>query len=84
MIEIKGPFPKLPYTANMKKEIGMMCGGTGITPMLQVTNTTVTEFRISVWMISNLMKKSPRNGDHIINIDLKIFLYYYDNSSTFS
>ena len=39
MIEIKGPFPKLPYTANMKKEIGMMCGGTGITPMLQVTHT---------------------------------------------
>lgn len=36
LIEIKGPFPKLPYTANMKKEIGMMCGGTGITPMLQV------------------------------------------------
>lgn len=38
MIEIKGPFPKLPYTANMKKEIGMMCGGTGITPMLQVSH----------------------------------------------
>lgn len=36
MIDIKGPFPKLPYIANMKKEIGMLCGGTGITPMLQV------------------------------------------------
>ena len=36
MIEIKGPFPKLKYVPNMKKCIGMMCGGTGITPMLQV------------------------------------------------
>jgi len=35
-IEIKGPFPKLKYEANMKKHIGMIAGGTGITPMLQV------------------------------------------------
>lgn len=35
-IEVKGPFPKLPYKANMKKRIGMIAGGTGITPMLQV------------------------------------------------
>lgn len=39
MIEIKGPFPKLKYVPNMKKCIGMMCGGTGITPMLQVMST---------------------------------------------
>jgi len=32
----KGPFPKIPYSANMKKKIGMVAGGTGITPMLQV------------------------------------------------
>merc|ERR1712144_67872 len=35
-LEIKGPIVKLPYVANMKKEIGMVAGGTGITPMLQV------------------------------------------------
>jgi len=35
-VEVKGPFPKLPYAANMKKEIGMIAGGSGITPMLQV------------------------------------------------
>jgi cytochrome-b5 reductase len=34
-VEIKGPFPKLPYTANMKKSIGMVAGGSGVTPMLQ-------------------------------------------------
>jgi cytochrome-b5 reductase len=35
-IPFKGPFKKLPYTANMKAEVGMIAGGTGITPMLQV------------------------------------------------
>jgi cytochrome-b5 reductase len=35
-LEIKGPMPKIQYKANMKKEIGMLAGGTGITPMLQV------------------------------------------------
>jgi len=40
-LEIKGPMPKLKYTANMKKHIGMLAGGTGITPMLQVVNEIV-------------------------------------------
>jgi cytochrome-b5 reductase len=35
-IELKGPIPKIAYKPNMKKEIGMIAGGTGITPMLQV------------------------------------------------
>jgi cytochrome-b5 reductase len=35
-IEVKGPFQKLQYEANMKKRIGMIAGGTGITPMIQV------------------------------------------------
>jgi len=35
-LEVKGPIPKIPYTANMKKDIGMIAGGTGITPMYQV------------------------------------------------
>ena len=35
-LDFKGPMPKLKYEANMKKKIGMIAGGTGITPMLQV------------------------------------------------
>lgn len=35
-VAFKGPIPKYPYSANSKKEIGMVAGGTGITPMLQV------------------------------------------------
>ena len=36
-VEIKGPFPKLKYIANMKKNVAFLCGGTGITPCLQVS-----------------------------------------------
>ena len=35
-LDFKGPMPKLKYEANMKRKIGMIAGGTGITPMLQV------------------------------------------------
>lgn len=35
-LDFKGPMPKLKYEANMKKKIGMLAGGSGITPMLQV------------------------------------------------
>ena len=32
----KGPFAKLEYRPNMVKHIGMLAGGTGLTPMLQL------------------------------------------------
>ncbi|QDZ21782.1 NADH-cytochrome b5 reductase [Chloropicon primus] len=41
-LEIKGPIVKLPYAANMKKHIGMVAGGTGITPMLQVAEAILS------------------------------------------
>jgi len=37
-LSIKGPIKKIPVTPNMKKHIGMIAGGTGITPMLQVVH----------------------------------------------
>lgn len=36
VLEVKGPIEKLRYVPNLKKKIGMIAGGTGITPMLQV------------------------------------------------
>ena len=42
-VEFKGPMPKLAYTANMKKHIGMVAGGTGITPMLQVIEKSLND-----------------------------------------
>lgn len=28
-VQVKGPFPKFDYSPNVKKEIGMIAGGTG-------------------------------------------------------
>ncbi|KAF6164581.1 hypothetical protein GIB67_025407 [Kingdonia uniflora] len=36
VVEVKGPIEKLRYTPNMKRNIGMIAGGSGITPMLQI------------------------------------------------
>ncbi|KAG0629793.1 hypothetical protein M758_1G130800 [Ceratodon purpureus] len=41
-LEVKGPIPKLAYEPNMKKQIGMVAGGTGLTPMLQVIDAIVS------------------------------------------
>ncbi|KAJ2726805.1 hypothetical protein GGI07_000316 [Coemansia sp. Benny D115] len=35
-LQIKGPIPKYPYKAGALKEVGMIAGGSGITPMLQL------------------------------------------------
>jgi len=35
-LDIQGPIPKLKYATNYKKKIGLLAGGTGITPNLQV------------------------------------------------
>jgi cytochrome-b5 reductase len=37
-LEVKGPNTTIPYKANSKKQIGMIAGGTGITPMLQIVH----------------------------------------------
>lgn len=42
-LEMKGPIPKYPYQPNIKKKIGMVAGGTGITPMLQVIDAALAD-----------------------------------------
>ncbi|KAJ8436856.1 hypothetical protein Cgig2_026180 [Carnegiea gigantea] len=41
VLEVKGPIEKLRYSPNMKKHIGMIAGGSGITPMLQIVEAIV-------------------------------------------
>jgi len=36
MVTMKGPLKKLEYNSNMKRQIGMVAGGSGITPMMQI------------------------------------------------
>jgi len=40
-LEIKGPIPKYPYEANKFEKIGLIAGGTGITPMVQMIEEIV-------------------------------------------
>src|SRR5215475_8588813 len=35
-VKVKGPKGQMVYAPNMVREIGMLAGGTGITPMLQI------------------------------------------------
>ena len=44
-LDMKGPFQKLEYVANMKKAIGMVAGGTGIAPMYQVIRKILADPR---------------------------------------
>lgn len=39
-IGVRGPKGAFTYTPNMVREIGMVAGGTGITPMIQVKQKT--------------------------------------------
>lgn len=41
-VDFMGPVGKLNYYSNSSKEIGLVAGGSGITPMLQVLNDVVT------------------------------------------
>lgn len=36
-LDFKGPLPKYPWSANKHDHIALICGGTGITPMYQLT-----------------------------------------------
>lgn len=41
VVEVKGPMAKFRYEANSKKRIGMLAGGSGLTPCLQVLKEIV-------------------------------------------
>ncbi|CAH01808.1 cytochrome b5 reductase family protein [Kluyveromyces lactis] len=41
-VDFKGPVGRFAYEANSSKHIGMIAGGSGLTPMLQVLNTIIT------------------------------------------
>ncbi|KAL1916408.1 uncharacterized protein VTP21DRAFT_5599 [Calcarisporiella thermophila] len=43
VLEVKGPIPKYPYEANKHEEVGLIAGGTGITPMLQLISAILKD-----------------------------------------
>jgi len=81
-LEFKGPIGKLPYVANMKKKIGMIAGGSGLTPMLQVIkeiarnpqDTTEVTFVFANQSLEDIILK--KELDEIAATHKNINMYY--------
>ncbi|CAN6564184.1 unnamed protein product [Malus baccata var. baccata] len=74
VIEVKGPIEKLRYTLNMKKHIGMIAGGTGITPMLQVIEAILKnpDDTTQVFYTVDNPTKSWKGGNGYISKDMAV------------
>ncbi|XP_078428027.1 FAD/NAD(P)-binding oxidoreductase [Wolffia australiana] len=89
VLEVKGPVEKFRYTPNMKKHIGMIAGGTGITPMLQIINEIIknTDDNTQVSLLygnvspDDILLKGKLDQIAATHPNIKIF-YTVDNPST--
>lgn len=74
-LEFKGPYPKIQYKANMKKKIGMIAGGTGITPMLQIIREVLSnpEDRTQI----SLIFANVTEADVLLKDELDALQYLY-------
>ena len=67
-VAFKGPYVKVVYEANSKKEIGLVAGGTGITPVLPiidaVLDNTADNTKISLIFANNTEKVRGRRVRH--------------------
>lgn len=81
-LDMKGPFPKIEVTTNFKKSIGMVAGGTGITPMLQIIDhifadpkdtTTVTLIYANIADVDILFKEKL---DHLAATNKRFKVHY--------
>ena len=76
-LEMKGPFKKIEYRSNMKKKIGMIAGGTGVTPMLQIIREVLSnpEDRTELSLIFANVSES----DILLRAELDALAYLYPN-----
>ncbi|ORZ31098.1 NADH-cytochrome b5 reductase [Catenaria anguillulae PL171] len=67
-LEVKGPIVKYPLAENQHKEIAMIAGGTGITPMLQIINKVLRnpadKTKLTL-LFGNISEKDVLLKDHI-------------------
>jgi cytochrome-b5 reductase len=74
-LDIKGPIVKLPYAQNMKKHVGMVAGGTGITPMLQVAEAILENDQDKTKI--SLVFANVTEGDIILKKELDAYKRKY-------
>ena len=76
-LEMKGPFKKIEYKANMKKKVGMIAGGTGVTPMLQVIREILSNPDDHTEV--SLVFANVTESDILLRSELDALAYLYPN-----
>jgi cytochrome-b5 reductase len=76
-LEMKGPFKKIEYSPNMKKKIGMIAGGTGVTPMLQVIREVLSNPEDHTEV--SLLFANVSEQDILLRSELDALAYLYPN-----
>jgi cytochrome-b5 reductase len=80
-LSVKGPFVKIPIKANQYRQIGMLCGGTGIAPMFQVAhhvlNTSGNKTNI------NMVYANRRKEDVLLGNEINELMMAYPNFSPY-
>ena len=74
-IKVKGPKGQMVYTPNMVREIGMLAGGTGITPMLQIVRAILKNPEDKT--IVSLIYANVTTEDILLREDLEQFAAQY-------
>jgi cytochrome-b5 reductase len=75
-IEIKGPFEKLPYQPGQYKKIGMIAGGSGITPMFQLMRECLKEVKPPE---VSLIYANRRKEDVLLGSEISEFYELYQH-----
>ncbi|CCW72059.1 unnamed protein product [Phytomonas sp. Hart1] len=74
---VKGPFEKLVYKPNMWKQVGMIAGGTGITPMYQMIRSILENPKDST--LISLIYANHQRRDILLANELVELQKVYDN-----
>ncbi|KAG5479074.1 hypothetical protein LSCM1_02921 [Leishmania martiniquensis] len=80
-IDVKGPWVKLPIKANQYKTIGMIAGGTGITPMYQVARHVLRAPKNSTEI--TLIYANERKEDVLLGNELNELMETYPRFSPY-
>ncbi|KAG5504957.1 hypothetical protein JKF63_04404 [Porcisia hertigi] len=80
-IDVKGPWVKLPIRANQYKAVGMIAGGTGITPMYQVARHVLHAPKNSTEI--TLIYANQRKEDVLLGNELNELMETYPRFSPY-
>ena len=75
-VEIRGPKGEMKYHKNLVKELGMIAGGTGLTPMFQVIRRICEDPRDDTK--TTLIYANKTEGDILLKKELDAFAEKYD------